>query len=65
MSNFIDSGIFIGAFYEGDQYHKDAKEILQRLYSERCFTSVYVLDEFVSYLTGKARDRDRSVRRED
>ncbi|MFH0862317.1 MAG: hypothetical protein V1875_04725 [Candidatus Altiarchaeota archaeon] len=61
----MDSGIFIGAFYEEDQYHRKAKELLQKQYSKRCFTSVYVLDEFVSYLTGKARDRDRSIRRED
>lgn len=65
MAYFIDSGIFIGAFYDGDQYHEEAKRLLEKLYPRKCFTSVYVLDEFVSYLTGKARDCDRKVGRKD
>jgi len=65
MSYFIDSGLFIGAFYQEDQYHKKAKELLQEIYRHKCYTSTYVLDEFISYLTGKARDRDRKIREKD
>jgi predicted nucleic acid-binding protein len=67
MSYYIDSCIFIGAFYPKDQYHKEAKCLLEKAYSsgEKCYTSVYVLDEFVSHLNGKARDADRKVQRND
>jgi predicted nucleic acid-binding protein len=65
MSYFIDSGIFIGAFYEEDQYHREASETLERLLKENCYTSVYVLTEVVSYLTGKARNKNRKIEVED
>lgn len=65
MSYFIDSGLFIGAFYQEDQYHMEAKELLQGIYHRKCYTSAYVLDEFISYLTGKARGRDRKIREKD
>jgi|WetSurMetagenome_2_1015567.scaffolds.fasta_scaffold56590_2 predicted nucleic acid-binding protein len=67
MSYYIDSCIFIGAFYKRDQHHKEAKDLLEKAVAsgEKCYTSVYVLDEFVSHLTGKARDADRKVQRND
>jgi predicted nucleic acid-binding protein len=67
MPYYIDSCIFIGAFYKRDQHHNEAKDLLEKAVAsgEKCYTSVYVLDEFVSHLTGKARDSDRIVQRND
>lgn len=68
MFFFLDTGIFIGAFYEDDQRHKDARHLLEKAFSQDprgMYTSDYILDEFISHLTGKARNRDRTINRKD
>lgn len=65
---FLDSGIFIGAFYKRDQQHESAKKLLYIAYNGefgRCYTSSFILDEFVSYLTGRARNSSRKMQNQD
>jgi len=68
MLSFADTGIFIGAFYKEDQRHKEALDLLQKVYPQdpkKIYTSDYILDEFVSYLTGKARNKGRTIDKKD
>jgi len=68
MSVFIDTGIFVGAFLEKDQYHREAKELFERAYAReefgRAFTSDYVLDEFVSFMISHGRSKGRGVEKD-
>lgn len=54
MNNFIDSGVFIGAFIENDMHHEEAKTILKSIAKQRAITSDYIVDETVTYIRRKA-----------
>ena len=68
MGVFIDTGIFVGAFFEKDQYHKEAKDLFERAYARgefgMVFTSDYVLDEFVSRMISHGRLKDRGIEKD-
>jgi len=68
MGVFIDTGIFVGAFFERDQYHKEAKELFERAYVVeefgKAFTSDYVLDEFVSRMISHGRMKGKGIEKD-
>jgi len=55
LSLFIDSGIWIGAKLEKDDYYPSAKQLLENALQgrEQVYISTFVMDEVVSYFIKK------------
>lgn len=65
MAVFIDTGIFVGAFFERDQNHEKARELFEKAYRQekwgKLFTSDYVLDEFISRMISQGRLKGKGI----